>query len=279
MRISNISRGQQIENELESSEDNFGDIQIKRPGQDEMIETMSVENLNRANFDIDVGGNDNMASLRYKLDSEVDPTSRSSNIMFADVHSDSDGVLFKNMSENVINQESVEMKTNEFLNNQKNYRRKHPEDQLEHIKSALIDLYLSVKITTNEEIAVYDITVEDNHNFFANDILVHNCTEIFQNTAPSEYNVKVMLEDGSERLYDEETEYQVDAIYEPISVATARWCTCDDERTLDQFKKKSGDYLALDGGNNLTYIAPTMVNLSLAQERNPEIEFHSTREH
>ena len=25
---------------------------------------------------------------------------------------------------------------------------------------------------------VYDITVEDNHNFYANDILVHNCTEI-----------------------------------------------------------------------------------------------------
>jgi peptide chain release factor 3 len=75
------------------------------------------------------------------------------------------------------------------------------------------------------------------------------------------------------------TEYKVDAIYEPISVATARWCTCDDERTLDQFKKKAGDNLALDGGNNLTYIAPTMVNLSLAQERHPEIEFHSTREH
>ena len=121
-----------------------------------MIETMSVENLNRANFDIDVGGNDNMASLRYKLDSEVDPTSRSSNIMFADVHSDSDGVLFKNMSEHLINQESVEMKTNEFLNDQKKYSRKHPEDQLEHIKSALIDLYLSVKIRTNEEIDVYD---------------------------------------------------------------------------------------------------------------------------
>ncbi|MEI6895721.1 MAG: peptide chain release factor 3 [Colwellia sp.] len=75
------------------------------------------------------------------------------------------------------------------------------------------------------------------------------------------------------------TEYKVDAIYEPINVATARWCTCDDERTLELFKKKAGDYLALDGGNNLTYIAPTMVNLSLAQERHPEIEFHSTREH
>ena len=29
-----------------------------------------------------------------------------------------------------------------------------------------------------EEIPVYDITVEDNHNFFGDDILVHNCSEI-----------------------------------------------------------------------------------------------------
>ncbi|WP_076420494.1 peptide chain release factor 3 [Colwellia sp. UCD-KL20] len=75
------------------------------------------------------------------------------------------------------------------------------------------------------------------------------------------------------------TEYKVEAIYEPISVATARWCTCDDERTLEQFKKKAYDNLALDGGDNLTYIAPTMVNLSLAQERAPDIVFHKTREH
>lgn len=75
------------------------------------------------------------------------------------------------------------------------------------------------------------------------------------------------------------TEYNVDAIYEPISVATARWCTCDNPRTLEQFEKKAYDNLALDGGDNLTYIAPTMVNLSLAQERHPDIEFHRTREH
>ena len=75
------------------------------------------------------------------------------------------------------------------------------------------------------------------------------------------------------------TEYKVDAIYEAISVATARWCTCDDERILEQFQKKAYDNLALDGGNNLTYIAPTMVNLSLSQERHPEIAFHKTREH
>lgn len=32
----------------------------------------------------------------------------------------------------------------------------------------------------DEEIPVYDITVEDNHNFFANNILVHNCAEILE---------------------------------------------------------------------------------------------------
>ena len=31
---------------------------------------------------------------------------------------------------------------------------------------------------------VYDITVEDTHNFYANDILVHNCSEIFLPTRP-----------------------------------------------------------------------------------------------
>lgn len=35
-----------------------------------------------------------------------------------------------------------------------------------------------------EEIPVYDITVKDRHNFFANDILVHNCTEILIPTDP-----------------------------------------------------------------------------------------------
>ena len=75
------------------------------------------------------------------------------------------------------------------------------------------------------------------------------------------------------------TEYNVDAIYEPISVATARWVTCDDEKTFEQFQRKASDNLALDGGDNLTYIAPTMVNLNLAQERYPEVSFLKTREH
>ena len=75
------------------------------------------------------------------------------------------------------------------------------------------------------------------------------------------------------------SEYKVEAIYEPVNVVAARWVSCKDERKLDEFRRKVSDNLALDGGDNLTYLAPTNVNLSLAQERYPDIEFRKTREH
>ncbi|HEY9119473.1 MAG TPA: peptide chain release factor 3, partial [Marinobacter sp.] len=75
------------------------------------------------------------------------------------------------------------------------------------------------------------------------------------------------------------SEYKVEAVYEPINVATARWVTCADERKLEEFQRKANDFVALDGGDRLAYIAPTMVNLQLAQERHPDISFHKTREH
>ena len=74
-------------------------------------------------------------------------------------------------------------------------------------------------------------------------------------------------------------EYKVECLFETVSVATARWVACADEKKLDEFKKKAHDNLALDGDGNLTYIAPTRINLELTMERWPEIEFHSTREH
>lgn len=73
-------------------------------------------------------------------------------------------------------------------------------------------------------------------------------------------------------------EYKVEAVYEGVNVATARWVRAATEKALDQFQNKAYDNLALDGADNLTYIAPTMVNLNLAQERYPDIEFLSTRE-
>ncbi|MCL1141504.1 peptide chain release factor 3 [Shewanella gaetbuli] len=74
------------------------------------------------------------------------------------------------------------------------------------------------------------------------------------------------------------SEYNVEAIYEGISVSTARWVYCKDERKLEEFRRKCSPNLALDGGDNLTYIAPTMVNLNLAMERYPDVEFAKTRE-
>ncbi|HLU10303.1 MAG TPA: peptide chain release factor 3, partial [Oceanobacillus sp.] len=75
------------------------------------------------------------------------------------------------------------------------------------------------------------------------------------------------------------SEYKVEAIYEAVNVSTARWVTSSSAQKLEEFRRKVGDNLALDGADNLTYIAPTMVNLQLAIERYPDIRFHKTREH
>ena len=78
------------------------------------------------------------------------------------------------------------------------------------------------------------------------------------------------------RLKDE---YKVEAIYEPVNVTTARWVECDDAKKLEEFKRKCADNLSIDGGGHLTYLAPTRVNLSLTEERYPDVEFRATREH
>ncbi len=77
------------------------------------------------------------------------------------------------------------------------------------------------------------------------------------------------------RLKDE---YKVECQFEAVNVATARWVECDDERMLDDFRRKAHDNLAVDHGDSLVYVAPTRVNLSLTEERWPEIRFRSTRE-
>ncbi len=78
------------------------------------------------------------------------------------------------------------------------------------------------------------------------------------------------------RLRDE---YKVECQFETINVATARWVMCDDEKMLEEFQRKAHDNLALDHGESLVYIAPTRVNLSLTEERWPDIQFLEIREH
>jgi len=79
--------------------------------------------------------------------------------------------------------------------------------------------------------------------------------------------------------YRLQREYGVQCVYENVNVACARWVEADDTKTLDSFKEKAFDYLAEDGAGHLTYLAPSRVNLSLAEERYPNVRFFETREH
>lgn len=78
------------------------------------------------------------------------------------------------------------------------------------------------------------------------------------------------------RLKDE---YGVDALFEPVGVTTARWIRCNDPKKLEQFRDKNALNLAVDAAGELVYLAPTRVNLQLAEERAPDVEFLATREH
>ena len=74
-------------------------------------------------------------------------------------------------------------------------------------------------------------------------------------------------------------EYHCACIYEPVSIASARWVQSSDKEKLERFKIQFNRYLANDGAGHLTYLAPSPVNLELTQEQWPEIQFLNAREH
>ncbi len=78
------------------------------------------------------------------------------------------------------------------------------------------------------------------------------------------------------RLKDE---YGVDAAFEPVGVATARWVRCTDPRRLEEFRDRNATNLSVDGAGELVYLAPTRINLQLTAERWPEVQLLATREH
>ncbi len=73
-------------------------------------------------------------------------------------------------------------------------------------------------------------------------------------------------------------EYNVDCSFEAVQVSTARWVAFPDQKTESEFRRKNEQYLALDGHNSLSYIAPNRANLQLALERWPKVKFRATRE-
>ena len=73
-------------------------------------------------------------------------------------------------------------------------------------------------------------------------------------------------------------EYGVECSFEAVPVATVRWLDSEDTAKFEEMKKKAAQNLALDASGALTYLAPNLANLRLAEERWPEVMFHATRE-
>jgi len=70
----------------------------------------------------------------------------------------------------------------------------------------------------NDKIPVYDIGVLGNHNFFANNVLVHNCTEIVQVTRPSKLK-------SSKLTYDSDMNPIITKEYDAGEIALCNLCS------------------------------------------------------
>ncbi|MFZ1987196.1 MAG: peptide chain release factor 3, partial [Desulfatitalea sp.] len=77
------------------------------------------------------------------------------------------------------------------------------------------------------------------------------------------------------RLRDE---YGVEALYEPVEYATARWVHCDSKSDLAAFQKANQATLALDADGNLTYLAPSLWWVKYMTEQWPQVTLLKTRE-
>ena len=73
-------------------------------------------------------------------------------------------------------------------------------------------------------------------------------------------------------------EYSVEAKFENVNVVTARWVSSDDEAKFKEFCEREARYLARDAAGSLAYLAPSMANLQVTQERWPDIRFTATRD-
>ena len=67
----------------------------------------------------------------------------------------------------------------------------------------------SIEFVGNED--VYDTTQLLNHSLIFNGIVTGNCTEIFQNTQPNFYKVKVTFEDESFAFFEEDEDVEVES--------------------------------------------------------------------
>jgi peptide chain release factor 3 len=74
-------------------------------------------------------------------------------------------------------------------------------------------------------------------------------------------------------------EYSVDAIYEYVDLADARWVSSENRKKFDEFKARTQSSLYLDADGFLTYLAQSQWHLTYVMEQWPDIVFMKTREH
>lgn len=76
-----------------------------------------------------------------------------------------------------------------------------------------------------------------------------------------------------------QSEYGVEADYEPAGYTAARWVDCEDKKKLQEFERKHRSDMAHDAEGHLAYLAPNEWRLGFVQEDWPQISFRKAREH
>ena len=76
-----------------------------------------------------------------------------------------------------------------------------------------------------------------------------------------------------------QSEYKVDALYDPSSTHTARWLTFPDDTTRRRFEDEQAAAMAKDVDDNPVFLATNKYNLQVTMERWPTVGFNTTREH
>jgi peptide chain release factor 3 len=73
-------------------------------------------------------------------------------------------------------------------------------------------------------------------------------------------------------------EYGVEAVYEPVEFAVARWVGCGDRKKLAEFERANAANLARDAEGCLSFLTTSEWQLGYYMEKWPDIKFQKTRE-
>ncbi len=74
------------------------------------------------------------------------------------------------------------------------------------------------------------------------------------------------------------SEYGVEAVYEPVEIAAARWIACEDRKKMAEFEKNNSLHLAVDAEGHLSLLAASEWRLGHCMEQWPQIDFFKTRD-